>query len=196
MLKLPSLLPCLPPPALSPPTQLMADIRAGRCFSWLEGDEQEGCSGSGGGGQANGASKALQPPPAEVAAAVDARLGPNTALADELQQVGHVTRGVRLWRKPGRVWQRRLAGGSCGARCSRWPERARAVHRRPPPACSCLRAGGAACWSACSRACSTSMRVGEGGRGWAAAAGSPPLPRACRPGAATCSPRRSCTRPR
>lgn len=77
----------------------MADLRAGRCFSWLEGGEQEG-SASG------RASKALQPPPAEVAAAVDARLEPSPGLADELQQVGLVL-GAAGWQRgagSGRWW--------------------------------------------------------------------------------------------
>lgn len=116
----------------------MADIRAGRCFSWLDSgsdaqqQQENGCTngtlanGSGdsssacAGGAANGhapragaghpggdaGSKALPPPPADVAAAVNARLEPNPGLAEELQLVRvALSAGAR--------------GGTCGG-CQRW----------------------------------------------------------------------------
>ena len=57
--------------------QLMADLRAGRCFSWLPADD---CS-------SEGLGRRLPPPPADVAAAVDVVLAPSAELADELQKV-------------------------------------------------------------------------------------------------------------
>jgi auxin responsive GH3 family protein len=60
--------------------QLMADLRAGRCFSWLPADGSEGNNSEGRG-------RRLPAPPADVAAAVDAVLTPSAELADELQKV-------------------------------------------------------------------------------------------------------------
>ena len=65
--------------------QLMADLRAGRCFSWLPADGSDGC-------RSGGLGRSLPPPPADVAAAVDAVLTPSAELADELQKVKFASR--------------------------------------------------------------------------------------------------------
>ncbi|KAI3434980.1 hypothetical protein D9Q98_003032 [Chlorella vulgaris] len=57
--------------------QLMADIAAGRCFSWMP-DGADSTAGVDGG---------LSPPPAATAAAVDERLAASADLCNELQQV-------------------------------------------------------------------------------------------------------------
>lgn len=79
--------------------QLMADIRAGRCFSWLDGEAAattngtSAANGAAANGAAAGGSPTIPPPPAFVAAAVDATLAPSPTLADELQKVRAVRCG-------------------------------------------------------------------------------------------------------
>lgn len=59
--------------------RLMADLEAGRCFSWVARSSK---------GLAPAAAGGLAPPPEGVAAAVDASMEPSPELAQELQQVG------------------------------------------------------------------------------------------------------------
>lgn len=132
----------------------MADIRAGRCFSWLDEEGGEAASGE-------GLAASLPPPPADVAAAVDAELAPNAELADELQQVGGwymAATALHLGRDACQPTHLPCtlhfsAGWRLDHKHPLLPQLFDVTTPACRPACSCLTAGGAGCWSGCSPTC-------------------------------------------
>jgi hypothetical protein len=114
-------------------TQLLGDLTARRCFSWLaDGGDEAGTT--------------LEPPPADTAAAVDARLSPNPTLAAELQKVPQCLGNIHICKMGHLLACSGLCLCSLCVLVRKLGQRVLPLHRH-------LMVSGVVCWSASSPAC-------------------------------------------